>query len=98
MSSLPLTARESEQMFREAIARQRSPIVLPVVEPVEPYDPRWEWIDVSSLGQQPGTTIIRGACKHLERHLVTSIVTAEVLAQLCATCDAQLPPPPQEKS
>jgi hypothetical protein len=66
----------------------------PVTEPAELLDPRWEWIDVSSLGQSPGTVFIRGECRHLARHVVESTVTREPVAQLCGTCDVQLPPPP----
>jgi hypothetical protein len=65
--------------------------------PAELSDPRWEWIDVSSLSDLPGTKFIRGACKHLELHEVTSVVTGEAVAQLCGTCDAQLPPPREDR-
>ena len=54
-------------------------------------DPRWEWIDVTRLGD-PGPKYIRGRCLHTEVVPVES-VAGEVVAQLCRTCDTQLPPP-----
>ena len=53
-------------------------------------DPRWEWIEIQLLGE-PGPRFIRGPCKHGNIVPVESVVTGELLAQLCLTCDAQLP-------
>jgi hypothetical protein len=53
-------------------------------------DPRWEWVDVSTLGEGPGTSFVKGRCNHLELEPVTS-VTGERVAVLCRTCDKQLP-------
>jgi hypothetical protein len=53
------------------------------------YDPRWEWIRVDSYGYD--TIYLRGRCNHLEVEPVIS-VTGEHVAQLCRTCDTQLPP------
>jgi hypothetical protein len=60
-----------------------------LVTPLD-LDPRWEWIDVSTMGQRPGTTFIKGPCKHLEVVPVES-VEGERVAQLCRTCDTQFP-------
>jgi hypothetical protein len=54
-------------------------------------DPRWEWIEIRLLGEA-ATGYIRGRCRHLETVSVESLVTGDALAQLCLTCDAQLPP------
>jgi hypothetical protein len=54
-------------------------------------DPRWEWIEVTRFGD-PEREYIRGRCLHTEVVPVES-VTGGVVAQLCRTCDTQLPPP-----
>lgn len=54
-------------------------------------DPRWEWVDVSTYGEGPGTTFAKGYCNHLELEPVLNIEGVEV-AQLCRTCGQQLPP------
>lgn len=53
-------------------------------------DGRWEWHEVCTFD---GTVVrhIRGRCLHRDLEPVKSVVTGEVLAQLCLTCDAQLP-------
>lgn len=53
-------------------------------------DPRWEWIEVQTFGDQ-NPMHIRARCKHLETVPVDT-VAGEHVAQLCLTCDAQLPP------
>lgn len=66
-------------------------MVRPLSDPE--LDPRWDWIEVSSLGDlargQP--VYIKGRCNHLVVVPVTSTDGTEV-AQLCTTCDAQFPP------
>ncbi len=52
-------------------------------------DPRWEWHHVRSLGRPD--RCLRGHCNHLETERVIS-VAGEHVAQLCLTCDPQLPP------
>lgn len=52
-------------------------------------DPRWEWIEVVRF-DEPGPTYVRGRCRHLEVVPVESI-EGETVAQLCMTCDTQLP-------
>jgi hypothetical protein len=52
-------------------------------------DPRWEWHRNQALGMPDRYVKIR--CNHLELEPVTS-VTGEHVAQLCRTCDTQLPP------
>jgi hypothetical protein len=54
-------------------------------------DPRWEWHEIRLMGQRDPIWI-KGRCNHLEAVPVTSCVTGEELAQLCLTCDGQLPP------
>jgi hypothetical protein len=56
-------------------------------------DPRWEWVDVSSLGERPGTTFVKASCNHLEVVPVQD-VTGELVAQLCRTCDTSWPVEP----
>jgi hypothetical protein len=53
-------------------------------------DPRWDWVAISSF-DKPGPTYIKGRCRHTEVEPVTSL-TGEEVAQLCLTCDSQLPP------
>jgi hypothetical protein len=53
-------------------------------------DPRWEWVDVSSMGEGPGTTFVRAYCNHLEVEPVTD-VDGELVAKLCRTCDKHWP-------
>jgi hypothetical protein len=53
-------------------------------------DPRWDWIEVSTWGD-PGPLYVKGACRHVDVVPVESVVDGQVLAQLCLTCDAQLP-------
>lgn len=51
-------------------------------------DPRWEWLEVRQLGRvEP--TYVKGPCRHLDVVPVES--GGELVAQLCLTCDAQLP-------
>ena len=52
-------------------------------------DPRWEWFEVTRMGD-PGPVYYRGPCRHLEVVPVES-AEGERVAQLCRTCDAQLP-------
>lgn len=52
-------------------------------------DPRWDWIDVRSIGD-PGPVWIKARCKHAE---VVPVESGGVeVARLCLVCDAQLPP------
>jgi hypothetical protein len=53
-------------------------------------DPRWEWHEVTLLSE-PGPVYIKGRCRHTEVVPVES--AGEVVAQLCLTCDTQLPAP-----
>jgi hypothetical protein len=53
-------------------------------------DPRWDWIEVTAIGD-PGPRYIRGPCRHTVLVPVES-VSGQVVAQLCRTCDTQLPP------
>jgi hypothetical protein len=53
-------------------------------------DPRWDWVDVSTLGEGPGTTFVKGRCNHLEVVAVEN-VEGELVAHLCRTCDTQFP-------
>lgn len=53
-------------------------------------DPRWEWTLVQRLGMPDEW--IRVRCLHTEVAPVES-VTGDVVAQLCLTCDIQLPAP-----
>ena len=57
-----------------------------------PLDPRWEWSEITALGDLE-RRYIAVRCNHLELLPVTSVVTGELLARLCATCDAQLDAP-----
>lgn len=56
----------------------------------ELLDPRWQWVENRRLCD-PEPTYLRGPCNHLERVDVESCVTGELVAQLCLTCDTQLP-------
>jgi hypothetical protein len=49
-------------------------------------DPRWDWVDVSTVEEGYGTTFVKGACRHTEVVPVES-VDGEVVAKLCLTCD-----------
>lgn len=51
-------------------------------------DPRWEWIETVSL--DGGPQWVRGRCRHLEVVPVEA-TNGEIVAQLCTTCDTQLP-------
>ncbi len=53
-------------------------------------DPRWEWHLTQPLGM--AERYVRGRCLHTEVVPVRS-VTGAVVAQLCRTCDSQLPAP-----
>lgn len=55
-------------------------------------DPRWDWIEVTYFGEV-GVRYVKGQCNHLDVVPVESVVDGEVLvlAQLCLTCDQQLP-------
>lgn len=54
-------------------------------------DPRWEWVEVTTASDRE-RQYIPGRCLHTEVVPVES-VAGGVIAQLCRTCDAQLPPP-----
>jgi len=69
--------------------------VIAIADSSADLDPHWNWFEITALGD-PCARWLRGPCRHLDVHLVTSTMTGEPLAQLCATCDAQLPPPPKE--
>jgi hypothetical protein len=60
-----------------------------VFGPAPKLDPRWEWIDITSMDGRP--EYVKGACRHLTPAEVCSVVTGELLAHLCPDCDAQLP-------
>ena len=53
------------------------------------FDPRWEWIKVEQHGLKP--IYVKGLCNHID---TTPVVTldGEHVAQICLTCDAELPP------
>jgi hypothetical protein len=51
-------------------------------------DPRWDWIEVTAIGDRE-PRYIKGQCKHLVVVRVES--GGEVVARLCLTCDCQLP-------
>lgn len=53
-------------------------------------DPRWEWVDISTVAEGPGIIFIKGRCNHLEIEPITS-VDGELVAHLCRTCDVQFP-------
>jgi hypothetical protein len=55
------------------------------------FDPRWDWIEITAIGDRT-PQYIKGMCRHTEVIPVESR-SGEVVAQLCRTCDAQLPPP-----
>ena len=53
-------------------------------------DPRWEWHDVTVLGEPPGSQFIKGTCNHLPEHVVdVTDVEGYLVAKLCTTCDTQ---------
>lgn len=52
-------------------------------------DPRWEWTEVTSLGDLPKRRWAKCYCNHLEAIPIES--SGEVVAHLCLTCDEQLP-------
>lgn len=60
-----------------------------VFGPAPKLDPRWEWIDVTTVAGPP--EYVKGACHHLTPAEVRSTVTGELLAYLCPDCNAQLP-------
>jgi hypothetical protein len=51
-------------------------------------DDEYDWIEVTKFGGQP--QYVRGACHHVRRTPVESVL-GEVVAQLCLSCDEQLP-------
>jgi hypothetical protein len=51
-------------------------------------DPRWNWIDVSTIEEGRGTSFVRGECNHLQVEEVHS-VDGVLVAALCLTCDHQ---------
>jgi hypothetical protein len=54
-------------------------------------DPRWDWIEITAIGDH-APNYIKGMCRHTEVVPVEAI-DGNVVAQLCQTCDTQLPPP-----
>ena len=54
-------------------------------------DPRWEWFEAHRFGDAE-PRYIRGRCLHTEVVDVCRSLDGERVAQLCLTCDAQLPP------
>lgn len=57
---------------------------------IEYLDPRWDWIEITTIGTSVPVRI-RGQCNHIELVPVKNIVTGELVAWLCGTCDEQLP-------
>jgi hypothetical protein len=58
-------------------------------------DPRWQWQEIQAFGEV-SPRYVRTGCRHTEVVPVES-VTGEAVAQLCLTCDGQLPPPPPQR-
>lgn len=58
-------------------------------------DERWEWYEVTTFGSVD-RQYIKGPCNHLEVAGVHDMFD-QVVAALCMTCDAQLPPGPRER-
>jgi len=56
-------------------------------------DARYDWVEIAEFGK-PGPEYIRGRCRHLEVIPVEGVFGG-VVAQLCLTCDEQLPAPAQ---
>lgn len=52
-------------------------------------DPRWEWIELHAFGD-PTPHYVKSACRHLET-VPVDLLTGKSVAQLCLTCDGQLP-------
>lgn len=48
-----------------------------------------EWIEIRTLCGD--SHFVRGACLHDDRVPVEAAITGEIVAQLCTSCDAQLP-------
>lgn len=57
-----------------------------------PLDPHWNWVNVQALGD-PAPVYIRCECLHLETVPVTLLITGELVAEICITCEAQLSAP-----
>jgi hypothetical protein len=49
-------------------------------------DPRWDWVDVSTMAEGPGTTFVKASCNHLKVEDVRD-TDGELVAKLCRTCD-----------
>jgi hypothetical protein len=56
-------------------------------------DPRWDWFDIRTMGD-PGPVWIKVRCRHSDIVPVESVTGGQV-AQLCLTCDSQLPAAPE---
>lgn len=57
---------------------------------MDDLDPRYEWTEIHTLSSKKPVRYV-GRCLHTEVVPVESIVDGEVVAQLCQTCDEQLP-------
>lgn len=53
-------------------------------------DPRWEWCEITTIND-PAPRYIKGACRHLASEIVPVDSGGETVANLCTTCDTQLP-------
>ncbi len=53
-------------------------------------DPRWEWCETMAFGRSE-PRYIKVRCNHLDT-VPVDLLTGEVVARLCLTCDASLPP------
>jgi hypothetical protein len=63
----------------------------PAGSPAAEFDPNWEWFEVTAVGD-PAPVWVKGRCMHL-RTVPVDTLDGTIVAQLCRTCDAQLPPP-----
>jgi hypothetical protein len=60
-------------------------------EPVTALDPRWNWVDVTRIGQDPAhPEYVKGTCRHIELAPIYGIGTAERPLYRCGTCEAYL--------
>lgn len=57
--------------------------------PADERDPRWEWVEAPRKLSDPAPRYVKGRCRHTE--VVPVEAGGELVAQLCLTCDTQLP-------
>jgi hypothetical protein len=60
----------------------------PLLKDAVELDPHWEWCEVTTVTDRE-PVYVKTRCKHREKADVTLVLTGDLVARLCLTCDVK---------